>query len=128
MTSLTLAYSGFSWSSYLNRAQAVFSIITLLVCSVSPLAMTVYFATRINMFRDKQFLDRFSSVIGDLNWRNRLSSFFISIFCYRRMALILITVFVATYPCSQVQLTVVSCMMVIIFFGYTNAYYLKSDR
>ena len=28
MTSLTLAYSGFSWSSYLNRAQAVFSIIT----------------------------------------------------------------------------------------------------
>ena len=76
----------------------------MIVCGIAPLAMTVYFIFKISQFRNKQFLRRFSSVIGDFNYRNKWSSMFFSIFCYRRLVMSLLIVFLPTYPYGQVQL------------------------
>jgi hypothetical protein len=41
--SLMLVRSGLNWSNHLNREQAIFAILTLVVCAVAPLVMTVFF-------------------------------------------------------------------------------------
>ena len=84
--------------------------------------MTVYFAIKIKYFKNVSFLLRFGSVIGDLNHRNRLSPSYISIFCYRRLAEVSLIVFMSSYPYAQIQLMVVSCVLTIILFGYSNSY------
>ncbi len=74
----------------------------MIVCGIAPLAMTVYFIFKISQFRNKQFLRRFSSVIRDFNYRYKWSSMYISIFCYRRLFLSLLIVFLPTYPSAQI--------------------------
>ena len=76
----------------------------MIICGIAPLAMTVYFIIKFRQFRDKNFLRRFSSVIGDFNYRNKWSSMFFSIFCYRRLVMSLLIVFLPTYQYGQVQL------------------------
>ena len=65
---------------------------------------------------------RYSSIIGDFNYRCRWSPIFISIFCYRRLILSLLTVLLPYYPYAQVQLITLSCIFVVIFYGYSNVY------
>jgi hypothetical protein len=62
-----LARSGFDWSTNLNRKQALFAIMNLIVCPVAPVVLTIFLKRRIKYFRDKAFLQRFGSVIGDFN-------------------------------------------------------------
>jgi hypothetical protein len=47
---------------------------------------------------------------------------FISIFCYRRLVLSLLIVFLPSYPYAQAQLVTQSCVFVVILFGYSNVY------
>jgi hypothetical protein len=114
--------NGLDWSTGLNRNQALFSITTMIVTSIAPLAMSFYFTIRFNLFRKKDFLLRFSSVIGDFNYRQKISSIFISIFCYRRLIMSLLIVFLPSYPYAQAQLMTLSCAVVIILYGYSNVY------
>ena len=100
----------------------------MIVISIAPLAMSVYFTIRFNLFRNKDFLLRFSSVIGDFNYRKKISSIFISIFCYRRLVMSLLIVFLPLYPYAQVQLMTLSCVFVIILYGYSNVYQMPKMR
>jgi hypothetical protein len=106
LESLILMNKGLDWSTGLNKKQAFFAIITMIVCGIAPLAITVYFIIYFTQFRNKKFLQRFSSVIEELNYRNKWSSIFISIFCYRRLVLSLLIVFLPSYPYAQVQLMI----------------------
>ena len=93
LESLILMKKGLNWSTNLDREEAVFVIITMMVCGIAPLAMTVYFIINFTQFRNKIFLKRFSSVIGEFNYRSKWSSIVISIFCYRRLVMSLLIVF-----------------------------------
>jgi TctA family transporter len=120
--------NGLDWSNGINKAQAVFTICTMIICGVAPVGMTFFFTIRIQQFRDKVFLSRFGSIIGDFNFREKMSSLFISIFCYRRLIEVLLIVFVASYPYAQVQLMTLSCVFAVILFGYSNAYRMSGNR
>jgi hypothetical protein len=41
--SITIASSGFDWSSNLKKAQSVFAIVEIALCGILPIAMTFYF-------------------------------------------------------------------------------------
>jgi hypothetical protein len=71
---------------------------------------------------------RFSSVIGDYNYREKMSSMFISIFCYRRLVEVVLIVFLPSYPYAQVQLMTLSSVLVVIMFGYSNVYLMFRNR
>jgi hypothetical protein len=47
LNSLTLISAGMNWSTGINRGQAVFAIITLVICAIAPAWMTVFFAIKI---------------------------------------------------------------------------------
>ncbi len=119
---------GLDFYTEINRAQAVFAIITMIIFGIAPLLMTVYFRIRINNFRNALFLLRFSSIIGDFNYRERMCSLFISIFCYRRLVEAVLIVFLPSKPYAQVQIMTISCVFVVIMFGYSNVYQMTRNR
>jgi hypothetical protein len=125
LESLTLLTKGLSWSAGLNIKENLFAIVIMIVCALAPLTMTFFFTKNFTKFRDSKFLLRYSSVIEELNWRNRWSSMFICIFCYRRLILSLLIVFLPSYPYAQIQLLTFSCVSVVIFYGYSNAHRIK---
>jgi hypothetical protein len=122
LQSLSLMNKGLNWITALNTKENVFVIIALSTCSFAPLIMTMFFIRHFTQFRDKKFLLRFSSVIGELNWRYKWSSMFIFIFCYRRLILSLLIVFLPTYPSAQVQLITLTNVFAIIIFTWSNVY------
>ncbi len=120
--SLTLMNQGLNWSSNLNRIESIFLIITMIVCCSAPMAITWYFIKNFTHYREKQFLRRFRSVIRDFNYRFKWNSVFVSLFCYRRLVMSLLIVFLPSYPFAQVQLITQSSAFVIIIYGYSNVY------
>jgi hypothetical protein len=122
LESLTLMKNGLNWSTNLNIEEAVFAIVTMIVCGVAPVAMTVYFIINFTQFRNQTFLKKFSSVIEDFNYRYKWSCMFIPLFCYRRLVMSLLIVFMPRYEYAQVQLITLSCVFVVIFYGYSNVY------
>jgi hypothetical protein len=122
LESLTVMNKGLYWNTILNIEEALFAIITMIVCGFAPLTITVYFIINFTQFRNQEFLKRFSSVIKDFNYRNKWSAMFISIFCYRRLVMTLIIVFLPSHPYAQIQLITLSCVLVVIIFGYSNVY------
>ena len=80
------------------------------------------------MFRNKKFLRRFGSLVGDFNYRSKWSSMYIFIFCYRRLILVFLIVFLPTHPYAQVQLVTLKCGFLVIFFGYLNVYQTSKNR
>jgi hypothetical protein len=54
------------------------------------------------MFNDPEFFDKFKEIIGDLSYRNKYSSYFILIYCYRRLAQIMLIIFSAEYAWLQI--------------------------
>ena len=93
LESITLMKKGLNWNTNLNIEEAVFGIITMIVCGIAPLAMTVFFIINFSQFRHKKFLQRFGSIIEDFNYRYKWSCMFISLFCYRRLVISLLIVF-----------------------------------
>ena len=73
-------------------------------------------------------MSKFNSIIGDFNYRYWLSASFISIFCYRRLIEVLLILFMDSYPYAQVQFMTLSCIFVVILFGYSNTYRMSSAR
>jgi hypothetical protein len=63
LESLTLMNKGLNWNTNLNREEAVFVIITMVVCGIAPLTMTVYFIIKFSQFRNKNFLLQFGSIV-----------------------------------------------------------------
>ena len=102
LESLTFISKGLDWSTELNIKQDLFAIISMSFCGFVPLAMTLYFIRNFTQFINNKFLRRFSSVIGDFNYRYKWSPMFISIFCYRRLIMSLLIVFLPSYPYAQV--------------------------
>jgi hypothetical protein len=99
---LTLARDGFNWSDNLSRSEAVFAIVSIFIYSIAPAAITFYFITRIKEYRTESFMRKFKGVIGEFNWKYRFNSVFISLFCYRRMVLVLLILFVGDFPNAQI--------------------------
>ncbi len=122
LQSLTLMSKGLSWSTSLNMKENLFAIIAMIVCGLAPITMTVLFIFHFSQFRKKEFLMRFSSIIGEFNFRNKWSCMFISIFCYRRLVMALLIVFLPSHSYAQVQLITLSSVLVVITFTCSNVY------
>ncbi len=127
LESLTLLSKGLSWSNGLNKKENLFAIVIMIVCAFAPLRMTYFFTKNFTQFRDRKFLHRFSSIVVEFNWRNKWSSIFICIFCYRRLILSLLIVFLPSYPYAQIQIMTYSCVCVVIFYGHSNVYRMKKQ-
>lgn len=89
---------GLDWSTDFTRITSLFTVSTISVLVVGPFILSSYLKSKHRLFRDGEFLDRFKEVIGNLSWRSKLSPYFISIFCYRRLAQILLIMYCAKYP------------------------------
>jgi hypothetical protein len=93
---------------------------SFVVFLLAPATMTTYFYRNYKNLREKSFLKRFSSVVENLNYRSKFSSFFISIFCYRRLFLQLLLVFGGKYPAIQIMTMVFMNNISVIIFGVTK--------
>ncbi len=111
-----------TYDTSLLISENVFSILLLTAIILAPLLMIVYFILNHGKFRQKLFMRRFNLVMGELNFRNRFSPVFISLFCYRRLFQALLIVFVAQYPSLQVQSMTLQLIMVVMIFGHISAY------
>ena len=49
----------------------------------------------IDLDTENTSIDKFKEIIGDLSYRNKYSSYFILIYCYRRLAQIMLIIFSA---------------------------------
>jgi hypothetical protein len=58
-----------------------------------PVFLTIFFRWKFSMFNDPEFFDKFKDIISDLSYRSKYSSYFILIYCYRRLAQICLIVF-----------------------------------
>jgi hypothetical protein len=67
LLSLTHLSKDLNWSTDLGIKQNLFAIVTIIVCAIAPIGMTFFFTKNFSQFRDKNFLLRFSSVIGEFN-------------------------------------------------------------
>jgi hypothetical protein len=99
----------------------------LLICILAPVAMTVYFRKNHKLFRQKTFVKRFGEVVNNLNFRDKNAANYFVIFCYRRLFLVALIVFLQDYPYAQIQLMCLSCSYVVISVGHSNIYRLPSD-
>lgn len=74
----------------------------LLICTLAPVAMTVYFRRNHKRFRQKAFVKRFGEVVNNLNFRDKNATNYFVIFCYRRLFLVALIVFLQDYPYAQI--------------------------
>ncbi len=89
-----LAWSkGLDWSTTFTRVSSLFTLANLAVIIVVPIIVSRYLHRNHSKFRDGEFLDRFSEVIGDLSYRSNLSPYFLSVFCYRRLFQVILIVY-----------------------------------
>ena len=84
--------------------RSVFVSTALLGCVLIPGLVSAYLQINRGRFHKKAFHGRFASVIGELNHKQSLSSWLFSLYCYRRLILGLLIVFMSRYSYAQVQL------------------------
>jgi hypothetical protein len=86
LSSLLTVTRGLDWSNNLARMDSLLVIAILVLVFLLPIVLTTFFRFRFSLFRDGDFMDKFSDVVADLSHRSKHSSYFIAIYCYRRLA------------------------------------------
>ena len=101
-----IAYFGknLDWSNKYQMLPGLYSALVITLFVLAPICMTIFFYKRTNKFRNMRFLEKFSEAIEKFKWRHRLASFYISIFCYRRLLLVLLILFLPNQPYAQIIL------------------------
>ena len=84
---------GLDWSSHFARLTSLFTWVILTMVFLVPVFLTIFFRWKFSMFNDPEFFDKFKDIISDLSYRSKYSSYFILIYCYRRLAQICLIVF-----------------------------------
>ena len=115
--SLSIFYSGFDWDSVLNGASSFFSLLSFFVYIIAPVILTIFFVKNFKRFRYKSFILKYGEITENLNFRNKFSATFISLFCYRRLILAIIFTFLSDYPFAQTIVVTLSSVFVIITLG-----------
>jgi hypothetical protein len=85
------------FKSLSNKVQTVVASLIILMALIVPVYLSCYLKKNIRLFRKPLFKKRFGSIIENLNFREKWSSNYIWIFCYRRLAQICLVVFVKDY-------------------------------
>ena len=93
LNSLLNQVQGLDWSTHFTRLTSLFSVVILALVFLLPVFMTIFFRLKFSMFNDPEFFDKFKDIISDLSYRSKYSSYFILIYCYRRLAQICLIVF-----------------------------------
>jgi hypothetical protein len=73
---------------------AVTSIVGFAIAAAAPCFLSLYFRKRVWKFKDEGFRLRFKDAIDILTDRHTFSAFYFSLFCYRRLVLMVIIVYV----------------------------------
>lgn len=84
---------GLDWSSHFTRFTSLSTYVILALVFIVPVFLTIFLRWKFSMFNDPEFFDKFEDIIGDLSYRSKYSSYFILIYCYRRLAQISLIVF-----------------------------------
>ena len=84
---------GLDWSTHFARLTSLFTWVILALVFLVPVFLTIFFRWKFSMFNDPEFFDKFKEIISDLSYRSKYSSYFILIYCYRRLAQICLIVF-----------------------------------
>jgi hypothetical protein len=116
------------WTDSMSKGKTVIAIITLLVLLFAPISMTIYFSNHLAQFWDASYQNKFKDIIDLYNPKTASHANHISIFCYRRLALAVLIVFAKNYPALQFICMHLSCISVLIAFGYSNVFALPRDR
>lgn len=127
-TLLENLHRGLNWSSPIYFYLSVNDIIFTAIYGLVPLLVTIYFYRRLGAFKKVWFRTRWGEIMSNLSWRRHSSSFFIAIFCYRRLLSALFVVLLAEFPWAQVALTVYVNQTVIISVGLSSPFRYRSEE
>jgi hypothetical protein len=102
MSAILNVAQGLDWSTHFTRFTSLISLAILIIVFLLPVQLTIFFRWKFKMFTDPEFLERFVDIIGDLSYRSKYSSYFLLIYCYRRLAQICLIIFGAEYAWLQI--------------------------
>lgn len=119
---------GLNFSTWVHSILSVNDLVFTIAYGLFPLAVTYYFYTRLRYFKKKWFLRKWGEVMSNLSWRRKSSSFFIAIFCYRRLFAAILVVVCADAQWAQVTLSVYINQMVVTGVGLSSPFKYRGER
>jgi hypothetical protein len=97
LSSLMFIHYHADFKSMSKQMQTIVASLIILMTLVVPVFLSCYLKKNIRKFRKKLFKKRFGSIIEHLNFREKWSSNYIWIFCYRRLAQVCLVVFLSEF-------------------------------
>lgn len=94
----------------------------MVVYSVVPISMTLYFRKFHSQFRQKRFIAKFGELINDLSFRAMSAANYFCYYCYRRLIFAILIVFVSGYPYAQLIVFTIKCLVYSGLMGYSDVY------
>jgi hypothetical protein len=119
---------GLKWESWVDKFLSGFTYTTIFTFILAPPVISLFLSLRVSLFREKSFQARFGSVIENLNFRRKISPWFLSLFCYRRLLLVLLIVYMGSSGYAQVMLICQTSAIGIIVLGTINPIHLPVFR
>ena len=119
---------GLVWTTTADKLQSAYVVGSTVVYLALPAIVSLFLVCSFRKFREKQFRKKYHETIKDLSFRNRWSGLFFALFCYRRLAIVLMIVFLTDYDYFQVQFMPISTLGVIMMLGYIEPFQLPLFR
>jgi hypothetical protein len=111
-----------TWDNWIVSFVNVVEILTLLVYVSAPMAMTLFFRSRIRKFKKPYFKKRFGDLIEGLSRERKSSANLFAIFCYRRLFSCFFIVLLESKPYFQIMCTVLVNQFVVILIGASRPF------
>ena len=95
ISALKRLQKGYRFDTLLQSFNSVYSFCYLGILFLAPIKMTRYFRRHIDKFKDPEFREKFGEVIEGLTHRREGAGNTFALFCYRRLLLVVLMVFMA---------------------------------
>lgn len=131
--SISLAYVTWSaipkkWETGADWTINIFCILHFAVYIFSPIFVRKFFKRNFHRFKDPDFKRSFHEVIGRLNYHYDTSPNYFVIFCYRRLILMLLIVYLPEHGAQQVQIQMLVIQAVFISMGFSYVYRWREEK
>lgn len=90
------------WDQPVDIIINLFCILNFCVYILMPMLTRRFFIKNFEKFKEPDFRARFKEVLAQLSYRYDTSPNFFTIFCYRRLVLVFLIVYLQNYPAQQV--------------------------
>lgn len=131
--SICLAYVSWyslprKWEKGVDYSINIFCLSHLFVYMLSPYLFQRFLNRNFERFKERSFRRKFHEVIIKLNYREKSSTNFFLVFCYRRLLLTVFIVFLTKTPALQIAFQLYVIIGVFIVMGMSNVYRWRFDR